>query len=65
MRLLTLSEVAQRFGLSAKTIRQFKNELPGAVRVGRRVKYSEDGVAEFIRRGGCGRAQTPSTRFAE
>jgi predicted DNA-binding transcriptional regulator AlpA len=51
--LLTLSQVAQRLGISEKTIRNFKSELPGGVRVGRRIKYLESDISEFIRRGGC------------
>lgn len=57
MNLLSLSEVARRLGVSDKTARQFKSELPGAVRVGQRVKYTEDAIADFIRRGGCAPAQ--------
>lgn len=53
MKLLTLTEVARRLGVSEKTARQFKSELPGVVRVGQRVKYTEDAIVEFIRRGGC------------
>ena len=53
MHLLTLQEVAHRLGVSDKTARQFKDELPGAVRVGRRVKFREDAIVEFIQRGGC------------
>jgi len=53
MNLLTLSDVARRLGVSEKTARQFKSELPGVVLIGRRVKYTEDAITEFIRRGGC------------
>lgn len=53
MNLLTLQEVAQRLGVSDKTARQFKSDLPAGVRIGRRIKYTEDSIAEFIRRGGC------------
>lgn len=53
MNLLTLSEVARRLGVSEKTARQIRSELPGAVRIGQRVKYREDSLAEFIGRGGC------------
>jgi predicted site-specific integrase-resolvase len=53
MNLLTLSQVARRLGVSEKTARQFKSELPGVVLIGRRVKYTEEAIAEFVRRGGC------------
>jgi len=54
MKLLTLSEVAQRLSVSPQTIRRhFKGQLPGGVRVGRRIKYTEDAIADFIRGGGC------------
>jgi len=42
-----------RLGISERTARQFRSELPGAVRVGQRIKYTEDAITEFIRRGGC------------
>jgi hypothetical protein len=61
MTLLTLSQVAMRLGISERTVRQFKSELPGAVRVGQRIKYTEDAIAEFIRRGGCRPVESPST----
>jgi predicted DNA-binding transcriptional regulator AlpA len=51
--LLNLNQVAQRLGISEKTLRNFKGELPGAVRVGRRIKYQESDITDFIRRGGC------------
>jgi len=53
MRLLTLRDVAKRLGVCELTARRFKSELPGSVRVGRRVKYVESEITEFIRRGGC------------
>ena len=53
MNLLTLSQVAQRLGISDRTVRHFREQLPGGVRVGRRIKYTEDAIGEFIRRGGC------------
>ena len=53
MNLLSLSDVARRLGVSEKTARQFKSELPGVVRVGRRIKYTEDAISDFIRSGGC------------
>jgi hypothetical protein len=53
MNLLTLSEVARRLGVSEKTARQLRSELPGAVRVGQRIKYREDALIGFIERGGC------------
>jgi predicted DNA-binding transcriptional regulator AlpA len=53
MNLLTLSQVARRLGVSEKTARQFKSELPGVVLIGRRVKYTENAIIEFIQRGGC------------
>lgn len=53
MNLLSLSQVAVRLGVSEATLRQFKNELPGAVRVGLRTKWTEESIAEFIQRGGC------------
>ena len=53
MNLLTLSEVAHRLGVSDKTARQFKAELPGAVRIGQRIKFREDAIIEFVQRGGC------------
>jgi predicted site-specific integrase-resolvase len=61
--LLTLAEVARRLGVSEKTARQFKSELPGVVRVNRRVKYTEDAITEFIRRGGC-RPVAPNVQAA-
>lgn len=64
MNLLTFAQVARLLGVSEKTARQFKSELPGVVLVGRRVKYTEDAIAEFIRRGGCRPAERPSTGTA-
>lgn len=60
MNLLSLSQVAQRLGVSEKTARQFKTELPGVVRVGQRVKYREDAIIEFIQSGGCRPAERPA-----
>jgi predicted DNA-binding transcriptional regulator AlpA len=60
MNLLTLSEVGRRLGVSERTVRQFKSELPGAVRIGRRVKYTEEAITEFVRRGGCRPVESPS-----
>lgn len=55
MRLLTLTEVAEALGVSMPTLRKFKAQLPGAVRVSAstRLRYREDAVQDFIRRGGC------------
>jgi hypothetical protein len=52
--LLTLEEVMRKhFKVTVKTGRQFQAQLPGAVRVGKRTKYSEMAIIEFIRAGGC------------
>jgi len=61
MNLITFAQYARRLGVSEQTARKFKAELPGAVRVGRRIKYAEDAVTEFIRRGGCRPVESPST----
>jgi predicted DNA-binding protein (UPF0251 family) len=61
MNLLSLTEVARRFGVCERTARQFKGQLPGEVRVGRRVKYTEEAITDFIRRGGCRPVESPST----
>ncbi len=64
MNLLTLSQVAQRLGVSERTVQGFKSELPGAVLIGKRVKYTEDSISEFIERGGCRPVERPSTGTA-
>jgi hypothetical protein len=52
--LLTFEEVMRKhFKVTPKTGRQFRAQLPGAVRVGRRIKYSEQAILGFIRAGGC------------
>jgi hypothetical protein len=52
--LITFEEVMRKhFKVTVKTGRQFKAQLPGVVRVGKRVKYSELAILEFIRAGGC------------
>jgi predicted site-specific integrase-resolvase len=53
MRLLTFTDVARLLGVSLPTARKFRGELPGAVRVSRRIRYREDAIADFIRAGGC------------
>jgi excisionase family DNA binding protein len=56
MRLLSFKQVAERLGVSEVTLRKIRSELP-TVRVGRRIKYTEDAVVEFIQRGGCRQAE--------
>lgn len=53
MRLLTLADVTRILGLSEATVRKMANQLPGAVRINRRVRYRADALEAFINRGGC------------
>lgn len=46
--LLTLAEVARRLGVSAPTARLIVRDLP-AVRVGSRLRYSEDVIAGYAK----------------
>jgi hypothetical protein len=52
MRLLTFTDVARLLGVSLPTARKFRDELPGAVRVSQRVRYREEAIEDFVRRGG-------------
>lgn len=54
MRLLSLSQVARQLGLSDPTARKIAPQLPGAVRLNKRIRYREDAILEFIQSGGCG-----------
>ena len=51
MALLTLIEVARRLGVSEKMARKLVQEFPG-VNVGKRIRYPESAIHEFIARGG-------------
>lgn len=53
MRLLTLADVTRILGLSEATVRKMAHQLPGAVRINRRVRYRADALEAFINRGGC------------
>jgi RNA polymerase sigma factor (sigma-70 family) len=59
MQLLTLAEVARRLGLSEKTAREVAKQFP-TVKVGKRIRYREDALAEFIARGGATSAERPA-----
>jgi predicted DNA-binding transcriptional regulator AlpA len=52
VKLISLNEVARRIGLSDKTVRKYRERLPGGVMVGARVLYREDAVLKFIEAGG-------------
>jgi len=54
MKLLTLTQVAQMLGISDATARKISPELPGAVVLGKRTRYQESAVIEFVQAGGCG-----------
>ena len=48
--LLTLAEMARRFGVSERTARLIAKDLP-AVRVGKRNRYPAEALAEFGKSG--------------
>ena len=64
MKLISISEVAQKLGVSDKTARKLKDELPGAVRILGRTKYREDAILDFITNGGCRTADSISGQMA-
>ena len=57
MKTLTLNEVARRLGISAPTAR--KLNIP-TVRVGKRDRYLEAALEQFIARGGCRHTEQPA-----
>jgi len=54
MRLLSLCQVARQLGISDPTCRKIAAQLPGAVRISKRVRYREDAILEFVQQGGFG-----------
>jgi len=50
--LLTIAEISRRLGISEKAGRELVQHLP-AVRVGKRNRYKESALQDFIARGGC------------
>lgn len=48
--LLTLAEVARRLGVSAPTARKIARQIP-SVRVGERLRYSVEALAEYAKTG--------------
>lgn len=61
MKLICISEIARKIGVSDKTIRKYQERLPGAVVVGKRTLYREDEVLRFIEAGGTSAlADTPA-----
>ena len=52
MKLLSIAEISRKIGLSDKTVRKYRERLPGGVVIGRRVLYREDAVEKFIKAGG-------------
>jgi predicted DNA-binding transcriptional regulator AlpA len=50
-RLVTLTELAQRLGVSLNTARRIRTQLR-PVRIGRHIRYPESEISEFILRGG-------------
>jgi hypothetical protein len=53
MRLISLAECARQLGISEPTARKIASQIPGAVRINKRLRYRSDSVAEFIAAGGC------------
>ena len=51
-KLHSFSAIARILGVDPKTLKKSKQNLPGAVMVGRRVLYPEESVLEFIKNGG-------------
>jgi len=60
--LLSLPQVAQRLGVSEKTARQISGRLPGACRIGARLKFDERAIAAFIEAGGFGPSESTSAQ---
>ena len=58
--LLTVADIARRLGISEKAGRKLVQNLP-AVRIGKRDRYPEAALAEYIARGGCRPAERPAT----
>jgi hypothetical protein len=52
MKLLSLTELSRLIGLSDKTLRLYRDRIPGAVVVGKRTLYREEAVLRFIEQGG-------------
>jgi hypothetical protein len=52
MKLLSIPEISRLIGRSDKTVRLYKERLPGAVLIGKRTLYREDAVMKFIEGGG-------------
>ena len=52
MKLICVSEISRKLGVSDKTIRKYQERLPGAVVIGKRTLYREEEVLKFIEAGG-------------
>ncbi len=52
MKLLTLPQVAERLGVSESLARKIAADMPGRVLLRGRTRITEEGLAEFVRRGG-------------
>lgn len=48
--LLTMADIARRLGVSQKIAREIAQTLPG-IKVGRRIRYSEEAVTAFVKSG--------------
>lgn len=55
-RLVDAEEIADVFGVPRQQVHQMirDQQLPGIVKLGRRVRVREDKLREFIEAGGCG-----------
>jgi hypothetical protein len=51
--LISIPGLARETGLSEKTLRKYRERLPGATVIGRRVLYRKDLVLKFIEAGGA------------
>ena len=51
MKLICISEIARKIGVSDKTIRKYQERLPGAVVIGKRTLYREEEVLKVHRSG--------------
>ena len=62
MKLICVSEISRKLGVSDKTIRKYQERLPGAVVIGKRTLYREEEVLKFIEAGGISVSeQSPET----
>lgn len=52
MKLLTLTQVAHLLGISVSTAHKISPELPGAVALGKRIKFRLEAIEQFVRDGG-------------